>query len=352
MQIKEMKADLSQISYLQDVKSNLKKLALNRANVPAEAMDAIDAITEKLQDILPPLATEKANDVENANQVIGQFTTAGSIYSGAIAANNDVSNGTQSNAVSKNEASAAHIACRAAESEDWGLHDACAAQQDGLQTIFNGKISDVENAATAAEPTTCDPSTDDIYGFVQHNVNAVNTYHDAIDALITAKGNLGDKTGECNGLSDDLTNQRGLCDTDQTTFEVAACTWATAYVTAASNYNTAYGIASTTYDESLVRWNDNSDNRVAQCQLIFKITCYVNALKDYNEQEDLEAAIESCDSADPEAEGCAPYSFEAPGKPDQDAIVDTPATHCDAGFDYGTLPANTQLGEASPCCSA
>lgn len=101
VQIKEMKADLSQISYLQDVKSNLKKLALNRANVPAEAMDAIDAITEKLQDILPPLATEKANDVENANQVIGQFTTAGSIYSGAIAANNDVSNGTQSNAVSK-----------------------------------------------------------------------------------------------------------------------------------------------------------------------------------------------------------------------------------------------------------
>lgn len=357
VQIKEMKADLSQMSYLEDVKTSLKKMALNRASVPDEAFAAIDAITAKLADILPPLTTEKNSDSQDQDTVIGLFSTANETYSNTMRDVN-MESASLSYWSLQDAARTKYENCRATESTEWSDKDTCDGQQGDLQNTFDGKVTDVELAQTAAEATTCDPSDDEIYAFTTaENVAKVITYHDAIDALILAKSNLATKTGECDGHTNDYNNQHDQCDDDQNDLEDAACNWARAYHNAGVTYGSSYSSASNQYDNSTIRWNDNSANRKAQCEIVAKITCYVAALKDNNAQDALESAIQDCDTEGNEDEpfaedfDCAQYVLAIQDKPDQITLQTTPVTHCNADFNYGTPAANTERGPQQLCCT-
>jgi len=338
----ENDASGNRAEYLASMKQEI--LAFAKAGVPESAQAFLDTIKEKLVDDVKPVITAEYDlHVQAHATYLASFTTATEAYNtakaGAIATANAQAAG----------AKGLHSDCRDVESGDYTTHTTCVGEQATAQENYDDDFQDVRNSGAASG--ICVASDYDWRNSASLGTyeTHANSYHTAIGELITTRGLLNAKIDECDGLLTDLNTQRDTCDGAQNTFEGKSCLASGAYQSAAATYTSSYDSAKGVFEGAFASWDEQSGDRVAQCKLINTLVCYIDALKNHDDEADLTAAAGECDAENHDAD-CAAVFFAHDATPAPITPDAVPVAPCDGSFHYvDAWPLGTGAGNCNAC---
>lgn len=303
-------------------------LAFAESGVPTEAVGFLNTIATSLRDdVLAEIVKERDGTQTSHDGLYAQFAAADAVFTT-----------NKGNVGSDATEKTAHTTCRTQEGVDYQETVVCDGEQDTAQGLFDGAEATVKSLGSDSD--VCND------GWTNSDAADLTAYLNAGTAAIQRRGELRTKISECDGLDGELATQKGLCDADQRTYEAAACSVAVATQSANTNYAAAYATAKDTFEGQFTGWENQNTDRLAQCDLVNKLICYVEALVAHDDSGPLQGAISACDAAEPD---CSGVSFSASATPAATAAAVLPATACQEGFDYGDFPAGTAAATCQAC---
>ena len=273
----------------------------------------------------------------------------------------------------------AHVQCRTTEASARANNTLCDTEETSARNKFGmdkGLLGTAGNNMGTQSDVMCGNDAD---AFLTADSEHFEDLKNAFNAVVVDYYAVKNKSAECVRNATILSNLTSECNLQQTTYEVAACTEATAIQEAANIYTVGFNSFKTTCDEQLPLWSRNSNDRNEQCELVHLISCYISSLKanrtgynttssvlqlsegsttstantttvEMNISSDLTTAVAACDSMDFEPV-CEPVRLSLASLPGPMTTAPIPAVACHADFDYGTLPGGTVLANCTVCAA-
>lgn len=327
--VTEHDASQQRSEHLANLKAQFLEYAKN--GVPEESKQFLTSIEATLRDdLLPSILQEKNLQVQSHDQLYGVFGTATNDHGLA-------NSGIQDSEVPALGAAAnAHEACRAQESIDHG-------EQVDAQAAYDADEATVRT--WAAKSVNC---LDSDYPWRTTAAGNLDTYEADLGHYQTAVNRLIGTRTTLNAKDDDLARQKATCDTNQQTFERAACAHSQIQRDTNNAYTIEYNEAKAAFESQFGTWDEQSGDREAQCQLVNDLICMIQALHDNDDQVPLAAAVEACSGS---ARDCSGMTFAHSSTPLPDVLTDVPVAPCD-GFNHGPMPAGTALAACESCSVA